>query len=273
MLNSPRSPEGEDQYGIEFMRQWSVIKLAETESEVLVGAVQAEDPELAGRLGRFHGKSIRMLAIDATELASFLSKAMSGEPSGKTTELSENDERIMLDRLANDAPVVNLVNSIMSDAVRLGASDIHIEGFPQKVLVRYRIDGLLRLHAQFEPSRFAAIASRIKVMANLNIMERRLPQDGRVTVSVGDKSVDMRISIIPITGGESIVLRIFESKERPIGFTELGFDPQRIEMIRSFYRIPHGLILATGPTGSGKTTTLKRHAQGDQLGGAEDNHH
>jgi general secretion pathway protein E/type IV pilus assembly protein PilB len=247
-------PTGKEQYGIEFIRQWSAVKLAESDSEVVVGAVDVSQPELGDRLGRYHRKPVRLLPLDAAELASYLGKAMSRGSHQPAAEAA--DERIMLDKLANDAPVVNLVNSILSDAVRLGASDIHIEAFSEKVFVRYRIDGVLKTQASLEPSRFAAIASRIKVMANLNIMERRLPQDGRITVGVGMDSVDMRVSIVPIARGESIVLRIFGTKEKPIGLADLGFDAARIEAIRGFYRIPHGLILATGPTGSGKTTTL-----------------
>jgi general secretion pathway protein E/type IV pilus assembly protein PilB len=143
-----------------------------------------------------------------------------------------------------------------------------MEAFSDKVLIRYRIDGLLKTHAVLEAASFAAIASRVKIMANLNIMERRLPQDGRITVSVGGESVDMRVSIVPIARGESIVLRIFGTKALPMGLAELGYDSSQVEKIRGFYHIPHGLILVTGPTGSGKTTTLNamlREIRSDEL--------
>lgn len=248
-------PTGPDQYGMDFIRTWSVLKLTEKMDEVIVGAVHPDRKDLRDLLERFHRRPVRLLALDGTEFAAYLGREMSSEKL-PTPGLQAEDEKLMLDRLANDAPVINLVNSILIDAVRLGASDIHIESLIDVVRIRYRIDGALKTQATYEPSRFAAISSRIKIMANLNIMERRLPQDGRITVSVGDKDVDMRVSIVPIVKGESIVLRIFGTGERPTRLDELGFDAKGIATIRAFYRIPHGLVLATGPTGSGKTTTL-----------------
>jgi type II secretory ATPase GspE/PulE/Tfp pilus assembly ATPase PilB-like protein len=260
-------PSGAEQYTLDFIKRWSALKLSEDPANVLVGATNSEQPELQARLARYHRKSVRIVAVDATEFAAYLGRAFSGQ-TREAKKANSEDERITLDRLANDAPVVNLVNSLLMDAVRLGASDIHIEAFTDEVKVRYRIDGILKTQATFEASRFQAIASRIKIMANLNIMERRLPQDGRITVTVGGESVDMRVSIVPIARGESIVLRIFGASDKPLGLEELGFDSERVATIRSFYRIPHGLVLATGPTGSGKTTTLNamlREIRSDKL--------
>jgi len=248
-------PSGEAQYSVEFMKSHGALKLAEGPGEVLVGAVPGHPENLLSRLERYHGKPVRLLQIEGSEFAAFLGRALSGEE-GPGRAASEEDERILLDRLAHDAPVVNLVNSVLIDAVRLGASDIHIEALSERVRVRYRLDGVLKTQATYEASRFAAIASRIKIMANLNIMERRRPQDGRVTVSVGGQDVDMRVSIVPIARGESIVLRIFGASEASLGLDQLGFDAAQVALARSLYRVPHGLLLATGPTGSGKTTTL-----------------
>jgi general secretion pathway protein E/type IV pilus assembly protein PilB len=260
-------PEGDEQYSVEFIKNHSALKLGEEEGAVLVGAVPGHPSLLERRLRRFHGKPIRILAIDPSELAAYLGRALSSDARPRETK-GDEDERIMLDRLANDAPVVNLVNSVLIDAVRLGASDIHIEGFANSVRVRYRLDGVLKTQATYDASRFAAIASRIKIMANLNIMERRRPQDGRVTVTVAGQPVDMRVSIVPIARGESIVLRIFGARESSLGLGELGFDEATIALMRSLYRVPHGLLLATGPTGSGKTTTLNailREISSDEL--------
>jgi len=260
-------PSGKDQYSLEFMREWQAIKLLDSDNRVLIGAVDSRRAELLQRLERFHRKPIEVLPIASADLSAYLGREMAG-PHKTEASPREEDERLTLDRLANDAPIVNLVNSLLIDAVRLGASDIHIEAFDRQLRVRYRQDGLLRIHAEFESSRFPAIASRIKIMANLNIMERRLPQDGRITVAVGGNHVDMRVSIVPIARGESIVLRVFGTNEGPRSFDELGIEPERVAAIRAFYRIPHGLILATGPTGSGKTTTLNamlRELKSDEL--------
>lgn len=249
-------PSGTEQYTIEFMRHWSVIKLSETPDSVIVGCADVTNMELRERLGRFHsGKIVQLIELDFSEISAFLGKTLS-KSLEKEGIPKEEDEKLKLDRLANDAPVVNLVNSLLIDAVRIGASDIHIESFTNETRVRYRVDGILKLQAKFESSRFPAIASRIKIMANLNIMERRLPQDGRITVTIGTAPVDMRVSIVPIARGESIVLRIFAVRDGHLGLGDLGFEPKRVEIMRSFYRIPHGLVLVTGPTGSGKTTTL-----------------
>jgi len=152
--------------------------------------------------------------------------------------------------------VVNLVNGILIEGIRGGASDVHIEAFPSAVSVRYRVDGVLRPAGGFEPSMFAAVSSRIKIMANLNIMERRLPQDGRLTVHLDADVMDVRVSIMPIADGESIVLRLFSKGSQPLSLEELGFGEEHLQMLRRLSRLPHGLVLATGPTGSGKTTTL-----------------
>ena len=127
-----------------------------------------------------------------------------------------DDERILLDRLANDAPIVNLVNSLMIEAIREGASDIHIESFEDEARVRYRIDGVLHTVQRLEKGRFPAVSSRIKIMANLNIMERRLPQDGRISAHLGGGRHDVRVSVVPIADGESLVLRLFNTRGCPV---------------------------------------------------------
>ncbi len=152
--------------------------------------------------------------------------------------------------------MVNLVNSLMIEAIRKGASDVHIESLAEETRVRYRIDGVLQTVTRLEKARFAAVSSRVKIMANLNIMERRLPQDGRISVHLGDGLYDVRVSIVPIVDGESLVLRLFNTEGVPRGLEELGIDGRSIQVLRELVAHPHGLVLATGPTGSGKTTTL-----------------
>jgi type II secretory ATPase GspE/PulE/Tfp pilus assembly ATPase PilB-like protein len=249
-------PEGDSQYPLEYMDTNSVVKLREDAEEVLVGVCEPENAPLLRSLKNFHGKPVRFFRIDRAELFAYLGRRLSALETQQPRRIGENDERILLDRLANDAPIVNLVNSLMIEAIRMGASDIHIESFAEGTRVRYRIDGVLRTVSRIEKEKFPAVASRIKIMANLNIMERRLPQDGRISVHMGGGTFDVRVSIVPIAAGESIVLRLFNTSGSPLGLAELGIDAECQMLIRKMVAVPHGLVLATGPTGSGKTTTL-----------------
>ena len=158
--------------------------------------------------------------------------------------------------LASEAPVIRLVGLIMRRALETRASDIHIEPFESRLYVRYRIDGVI--HEQESPPRklTAAIISRIKIMANLDIAERRLPQDGRIKLRIAGKEIDLRVSTVPTMNGESVVMRILDKGGVPLDFTLLGFDPDLQERFRELLLRPHGILLVTGPTGSGKTTSL-----------------
>lgn len=168
-------------------------------------------------------------------------------------------EEIDLERLAtdgDDAPVIKMVNLILAQAVKEKASDIHIEPFHTALKLRYRVDGEL-LPAESPPKALQlAITSRMKILAGLNIAERRLPQDGRFRVRVMGKDVDLRISILPTAHGEKIVIRILDKTSLSGGIDQLGMDQETLEKFRKAIDAPHGMILVTGPTGSGKTTTL-----------------
>ncbi len=248
-------PDEDEQYPLEYMDANRVIKLKESAREVVVGVCEPDNASLLGSLREFHDKPVVFRWIDQSELSAFLSKRLSvidAEPRGATAD----EERLRLDRLANDAPIVNLVNSLMIEAIRRGASDIHIESFADEARVRYRIDGVLQTVSRLEKEKFPAVSSRIKIMANLNIMERRLPQDGRISVHLGGGAYDVRVSIVPIADGESVVLRLFNTEGSPLDLEQLGLDARSIAALRQLVAAPHGLVLATGPTGSGKTTTL-----------------
>lgn len=248
-------PDGERQYPLQYIETNSVIKLFENDNLVKIG-ITDDDEHLKDELKNFHEKPVEFYLLEKNDLSSYLARYLSKGEQISTDDASGDEGSHNLDKLANDAPVINLVNSIVMDAISRGASDIHIESFPSRTTVRYRIDGTLLADREIERKLFPAVSSRIKIMANMNIMERRLPQDGRITVKMNGYDVDLRVSVVPITGGESIVLRLLNKKSRPLSLEELGFSDLSINMMQSLYRKPHGLILMTGPTGSGKTTTL-----------------
>lgn len=156
----------------------------------------------------------------------------------------------------DDAPIIRLLNALLSEAIKEGASDVHIETFENRVLVRFRVDGVLR--EVLEPQRILAplITSRIKVMAKLDIAEKRLPQDGRITLRIGGHAVDVRVSTMPTSHGERIVLRLLDKQNAHLDLAQLGMASDTLKLMQKIIAIPHGILLVTGPTGSGKTTTL-----------------
>ncbi len=156
----------------------------------------------------------------------------------------------------DDAPIVRLLNALLSEAIKEGASDVHIETFENRIAIRFRVDGILR--EVLEPQRILAplIVSRIKVMAKLDIAEKRLPQDGRITLRIAGRAVDVRVSTMPTSHGERVVLRLLDKQSARLDLSDLGMMPATLHFMKTLIAIPHGIILVTGPTGSGKTTTL-----------------
>jgi general secretion pathway protein E len=156
----------------------------------------------------------------------------------------------------SDAPIIKLVNHIISQSVKARASDIHIEPYQDSFKVRYRVDGIL--YDLLTPPKWIqpALTSRIKVMAKLNIAEKRLPQDGRINVKLGDQEVDIRVSTIPTSFGERVVLRLLDKSGSLFQLSDLGLVPERRHQLETLIKSPNGIVLVTGPTGSGKTTTL-----------------
>lgn len=170
--------------------------------------------------------------------------------------ISEIEETADLLDDTSDAPVIKLMNLILSRAVKERASDIHMEPYQNAFIVRYRIDGVLYNTLNLPKRIQSALISRVKVMASLNIAEKRLPQDGRIDIRIGDKEVDIRVSVIPTAFGERTVLRLLDKAGAIFRLEDLGIDEERFHVFNDLIRSPHGIILVTGPTGSGKTTTL-----------------
>ena len=168
----------------------------------------------------------------------------------------EQEEDVKAQDLAEDAPVVKLINGLLTDAVKRGASDIHIEPFEHEIRVRYRVDGALQEVMKPPVKMKAALISRVKIMAQLNIAERRVPQDGRIKLKFGSKVIDFRVSTLPVLFGEKIVLRILDRGNLALDLKTFGFEPKAEADLLKAILNPYGMVLVTGPTGSGKTTTL-----------------
>jgi general secretion pathway protein E len=157
---------------------------------------------------------------------------------------------------SDEAPIIRLINALLAEAVKENASDIHIEPYEDRLAVRLRVDGILREVLQPKPGLAPLFISRIKVMARLDIAEKRLPQDGRISLKVGGHAVDVRVSTLPSSHGERVVLRLLDKQAGRLDLEHLGMDKRELDTMHSIIRKPHGIILVTGPTGSGKTTTL-----------------
>ena len=175
----------------------------------------------------------------------------------EVAEPEQEEDIISLERSSEDAPVVRLVNTILIDAIRRNCSDIHIEPYEKEFRVRYRIDGVLYKIMEPPLSLKSAIISRIKIMASLNIAERRLPQDGRIKIKLGEgREMDFRVSVLPTLFGEKVVMRLLDQSNLQLDMTKLGFEVAQLDIFKKAIHTPYGMVLVTGPTGSGKTTTL-----------------
>lgn len=183
-----------------------------------------------------------------------------GDISADAVEFAEEEEEanvLELEKASEDAPVVRLCNAILLNAIKKGASDIHVEPYEKSMRVRYRIDGVLHEEMPIPLKLKNAIVSRMKIMSNLDIAERRLPQDGRIKLKIaGGKEMDFRVSVLPTIWGEKIVLRLLDKSNLQLDMTKLGFERQALEHFQKAIHMPYGMVLVTGPTGSGKTTTL-----------------
>jgi type IV pilus assembly protein PilB len=200
-------------------------------------------------------KAIETYYVDGSGLSEIVA-GLEGDPDLEVVSMEEGPSESDLMSQIQDKPLVKLVDSIIGDAIRMGASDIHFEMYEKKIRVRYRIDGELREMAPLPFKYRAAIVSRIKIMAELDISERRLPQDGRIKIKITGRTVDLRVSSLPTIFGEKVVMRILDPLALKVDMTQLGFREEDLKKFQDKIHLPFGIILVTGPTGSGKTTTL-----------------
>ncbi|GJG85036.1 general secretion pathway protein GspE [Gemmatimonadetes bacterium T265] len=197
--------------------------------------------------------AIRRVYGDDAQTARDLITGLAGESRERDADDVPLDDLL---HLANEAPVVRLVNLLLLEALEARASDVHLEGYPDGLRVRYRVDGVLQDAPSPPAHLMAAVISRLKVMAELDIAERRLPQDGRIRLALQRRQVDVRVSTLPTLRGESVVLRLLDKARGRIALDGIGMAPATVARFREVIGRPHGIVLATGPTGSGKTTTL-----------------
>ncbi|MBA3466680.1 MAG: type II/IV secretion system protein [Gemmatimonadaceae bacterium] len=227
-----------------------------------VAAAGTPDQTVLDELARVFGRDLRIVQVPASELLAALMSVKPAAENGDSATASYRDVRAddlavdHLEALANEAPVVKLVNVLLVDALRLGASDVHLESLSDGLRVRYRIDGVLQDISRIADVYRAAVVSRVKIMAGLDIAERRLPQDGRSRLVIGEREVDVRVSSLPALHGESIVLRMLDHGARPRRLEELGMPDEIRSKFERILARTSGIVVVTGPTGSGKTTTL-----------------
>jgi len=242
-----------------FLRHARAIPLAADETTVVLAAADPLDPFTPAAVAVATGRRVRLEVAVPIELETALNRLYpeAGQAAANSeTDAPLEDDAERLKDLASEAPVIRLVNLLITRAVETQASDIHIEPFEDRLRVRYRYDGVL--HEAEPPPRnlAAAITSRIKIMARLDIAERRMPQDGRIKMAVRGQDVDFRVSTIPSLHGETVVLRILDRSAVAFDYGRLGLSPVVIKKLGSALQLPNGIVLVTGPTGSGKTTTL-----------------
>ena len=261
----PEMPILEERVSARFLRESRALPLREDESELALAMADPTDAYTMNAFEMVTGRTVRPLVAIPTELDAALERLYGAGKSALGQIVGDVEQRDdiafdadvqQLKDLASEAPVIRLVSLIITNALEMRASDIHIEPFENRLIVRYRVDGVLH-EIESPPRRLSsAVISRVKIMANLDIAERRLPQDGRIRLRVQGKEIDLRVSTVPTMHGESVVMRILDKGGVALDFDKLGFEADTLKAFLDVLFEPHGILLVTGPTGSGKTTTL-----------------
>ena len=237
-----------------FLRERNIVPFKETDGEIYVATSNPLKLYSIERLSTATDKELVLYLSTEERIISAINR-LYGEEDHGTLTVNDDDIETLID-LASEAPVVRLVNMIISRAVESKASDIHIEPFENEVRVRYRIDGVLKEADRLPKHLLPAVTSRIKIMARLDIANRRTPQDGRIKTKVSGREVDIRVATLPTIYGEQVVMRLLDKENEDWDIDKIGMDEKDKEIFLELISSSHGMILVTGPTGSGKTTTL-----------------
>ncbi|WP_339037480.1 ATPase, T2SS/T4P/T4SS family [Bradyrhizobium symbiodeficiens] len=262
----PSQPVLADRLKLPFLKASRALPISASDGSLLLAAVDPFDDEACKAIGYMLGWRVDMALIAPADIERAFRKLYqdtgsqaTGDDQGLAAASVADGNEIDVERLrdiANEAPIIRLVNQIIAGAVERGASDIHIEPGRDTVLVRFRLDGFLQQERVVPSTLKAALTTRIKIMAKLDIAERRLPQDGRIKTAVRGTEIDVRVSTLPTAFGESLVLRILDRTRVELDFFKLGLDRDVQDSLHRLMALPSGIVLVTGPTGSGKTTTL-----------------
>ena len=261
--DAPDMPPADLDVSIRFLKQQHVVPVRASEEGIALIVADPADPYPLHAVQLASGRPVSLFIGIRSEIDDLIERYYGQGRSAMGTIVenldgssSEEEDVEHLRDLASEAPVIRLVNLILQRAVEQRASDVHIEPFENRLKVRYRIDGVLHEVEAPPSSSTAAVISRVKIMAKLNIAERRLPQDGRIQLRVQGKELDLRVSTVPTSFGESVVMRILDRETVVFDFASLGFTDNFQQRFIDVLERPHGILLVTGPTGSGKTTTL-----------------
>jgi len=244
-----------------YLEEHCLIPLQVDDDTLTAAAGKPLDPTVLDELSRIFDRPVRVVTVEAAEIRAALLEARPATPaSPEAIAVAPDDDAAVavgdLRALANEAPVIQFVNVMLLDALKAGASDVHVESTTDGLRVRVRLDGVLRDVSTLGKAHQSGILSRIKLLAGLDIAERRVPQDGRARLALADREVDLRVSTLPAIHGESAVVRLLDHSTTARGLAELGLTPELETRFDRLIHRPTGLILVTGPTGSGKTTTL-----------------
>lgn len=248
-----------DNFALEFLKRYQMVPISEETDELTVAMVHPLDQEALDAVRFATGKRVAVAVLLPRDFEQALARTVDDTLEGAAAELTRTITTEDIERLkdsASEAPIIRLVNQLIAKAVEARASDIHIEPLDSELRVRLRIDGVLQTIEPIPAHLGPAIVSRIKVMAKLNIAEHRIAQDGRIGMAVRGHDIDFRVATMPIAHGEAVVLRILDRNQMQLNFAELGLDAPLAARVHDVLEAPHGIVLVTGPTGSGKTTTL-----------------
>ena len=253
----PEQVEGR-QLSADFLHDRRIVPVAADAESVTVAAVNPLDPLAADAMRFAFGRTVRLAVAHQSDIDAAIERLYRQNPAEEESldAVVDEDDLDRLKDLVSDAPVIRAVNRMISRAVDLNASDIHVEPAEDRLVVRFRIDGVLQEEPSLPAAMRTAFVSRVKIMAGLNIAERRLPQDGRLRIPVRGNEIDLRVATAPSIHGESVVMRILDKSNIQLDFHVLGFDREMLQPLREALHKPYGIVLVTGPTGSGKTTTL-----------------